>query len=339
VKPISQDSQSGKWRPLASALSKPGVSLLCSLLFAASGHAAEGIRLPGPIGGADIGGAFLPPPGIYGATGLTVPQNTRFYGPNGSVSAQGTSFGFAGALLAVYPFEVFGGRVGSMVLDSYADVNATVPGVLPQSQDSGIGDVYFEPLFWSRLFSFGGPSEAPGAGGPPPIPFGLAVGATMGVTFPNGHYKVEQPVNVGLNHYVLSPSLALTYTFPSLIPFGDAMELSGRFYYNIQFKNPADNYLSGNLYNVDFAATIRNGPYQFGLAGSYVDQITDDKINGNVVGNGNRAMVLQLGPVVNMNFMVNGRPWQVGFKALFDVKGRNTLGNNIFTVRLATKFY
>lgn len=301
-------------------------------------HAAEGIRLPGPVGGADIRSALLPEPGLYAVAGITVPDNTRFYGPDGTTSARGTSSGLAAAVLAVYPGEVLGGRIGSMMLGSYAHVKAEIDGLLPTTQDNGFGDIYLEPLFWSRLFPFGGPAQ-PVPGNGPPIPWGLAVGLTAGVTFPTGHYDVDKPVNVGLNHYVLSPSVALTYTFPSLIDYGQAMELSARLYYNYQYENPDNHYLSGDLVNVDFAATLRNGPLQFGLAGSYAKQVKDDQWHGEVVGDGNRAMFLQLGPVATFAFKVGEQPWEVGFKALLDIDGENTLANNIYTLRVGTKFF
>lgn len=317
-----------------------GAAISLPLLCAYTAQAAEGVRLPGPIGGADIGSALLPEPGLYGFAGITVPSNTNFYdGSGNALSASGTSKGGAAALLVVWPTEILGGRIGTMILDSGAQVNAEVPGVLPESRSSGIGDLYVEPLFWSRLFPFGGPDPAHVVGGPPPIPFGLAVGMTVGISFPTGRYDVEDPVNVGLNHPVISPSVALTYTFPSFIKSVDAMELSGRFYYNYQVKNHANDYLSGDLVNLDFAATIRKDQYQFGLAGSWVQQIKDDKLDGAVVGDGNRARSLQLGPVATMNFMMGDRPWQLGIKALFDVDGRNTLANNIYSIRLATKFF
>jgi hypothetical protein len=317
-------------------------AMLAGALLALAGvtptEAAEGIRLPGPVGGADIRSALLPEPGLYAFAGITLPDNTQYYGHDGAVSAKGTSSGLAGAVLAVYPSEVLGGRIGSMILGSYAHVKAEIPGVLPASQDSGFGDIYFEPVFWSRLFPFGGPAQ-PVTGNGPPIPYGLAVGLTAGVTFPTGHYDVDKPVNVGLNHYVLSPSIALTYTFPSLINYGQAMELSARLYYNYQYKNSDNNYLSGDLVNVDFAATMRNGPLQVGLAGSYAKQVKDDTLDGEVVGDGNRAMFLQLGPVATLGFKVGEQPWEVGFKALFDIDGDNTLANNIYTLRVGTKFF
>jgi hypothetical protein len=96
--------------------------------------------------------------------------------------------------------------------------------------------------------------------------------------------KIRRPsapdsgLSVGNNIWDVAPTVAFTYTTPPILAEGT--ELSAKFYWNNYLTNPATQYQTGTLLNVDFALTERIGRYQLGLAGLYAVQVEDDKING-----------------------------------------------------------
>ena len=302
-------------------------------------NAADSIRLGGPIGGSDIRSALLPPPGLYaGVIGSNL-DGYSLYGPGSQ--QQFPDFKSSGLLggvgaLHVYDLDLFGGRLAS---GGFADIERDCAGLTGSTKvcASGLADPYVDALIWSKFFPSAAYSEQDPKRGPP-IPFGLAIAPGLGLFLPTGNYDMDRAVNPGGNHWIVAPNIAVTYTARGLI--GDATELSARLFYNAQFKNPATDYRSGDIINVDFALTERFGPFQAGIAGTFYQQVGDDIQYGQpVYPNGKRAAGLQLGPVLSYDFTLEGRPYYIKAKTLLGIRGENTGGANIGVLSIGAKLF
>lgn len=319
-----------------------GMFVLVSLICCPA-QAAEGVTLAGPIGGADINSASLPPPGLWGGFALATLYGTRLTGDNGKSISPDYSFlpkegGAAVAgLLYVYNTEILGGRIATSFLDSYSGNTCLKISARVGNCAAGFNDAYSDLFFWSRLFPSAGYVSQSKASGPP-IPFGLTVGFGLGLGMPIGQYNAKQAFNQGTNLWDFAPNFALTYTLPGIV--GDATELSTRVFWNQYLRNSATDYLTGPILDTTFAATERFGAWQVGLAGDYFRQMKDDNIGGVIVQpNGKRIASLTLGPLLSYSFIAANRPWNIKAKAIFDTYSKNAAGTNRFILVLSTKFY
>ena len=265
-------------------------------------YAVEGPTAAGPIGGTDIRSAQLPPPGVYaggilfGATafdivdgsGRTIPALSEAHLERKLVAP---FFGY------VPDVRVLGGSIGLLGTIPYGSECGRLFVTTPSRCQTGLGDAYVE-LDWSRSFGALRPSKFPGAY---PIFQGLSVMVGFGAVLPTGKYDAElaatQGLTIGNNLYDFAPSVAFTYTTPPII--ADGTEISAKLYWNNYLKNPATQYLTGSLLDLDFAVSERVGRLQIGAAGFYAFQVADDKQFGvTVPPDGRRAEVLDLGAVV-----------------------------------------
>jgi hypothetical protein len=195
-------------------------------------------------------------------------------------------------------------------------------GATPKRCITGIGDPYVE-LSWSRYFGTPRPSRYSGAY---PIPEGLAVSLAFGVVVPMGKYNVNdatlQGISVGNNLWDFAPIVGFTYTTPPILAEGT--EITGRLFWNNYLTNPATQYATGSLLNLDFAVSEHIGRFQAGLAGLYITQIADDTQFGiRVPPDGRRAEVLEFGPVLAYDLPEYGA--SVKIKALKSVSSVNAV--------------
>ncbi len=298
--------------------------------------AGEGVKPAGPIGGTDIGQALLPPTGLYGALyGAAINIDAWFDDAGSRVPAGGNSFSGGGGLMYVYPWQIFGGSIASTLAGGF---ERTCIGFKPAPEQcsSGARDIYSDIFFWSRLFPSADFANQPDNG--PKIPYGLAIGFGLGVSFPTGQYSADRAVNIGANVFDVAPSVALTYNTRSLLGemFGQATEFSGRLFLNNYTRNSDTEWQSGRLLNLDFAITQRQNQWQYGLAGIATYQIENDVVHG--INIGNRAKGLAVGPIVSYNFDLDGRSYNFAAKGLFTVAGENSTSSQVLVVRLGTKF-
>jgi hypothetical protein len=111
---------------------------------------------------------------------------------------------------------------------------------------------------------------------------------------PLGRFDKAQLANPSYNYYGYSAEAAVTYT-PS-----PRLELSAQSVVVYNSRNHDTGYRSGGMINTDFNINysfIEDLPQlQFGLSGYYAQQIQDDEINGDVVGDGNRLRKFAVGP-------------------------------------------
>ena len=223
-------------------------------------YAVEGPTAAGPIGGTDIRSAQLPPPGVYaggilfGATafdivdgsGRTIPALSEAHLERKLVAP---FFGY------VPDVRVLGGSIGLLGTIPYGSECGRLFVTTPSRCQTGLGDAYVE-LDWSRSFGALRPSKFPGAY---PIFQGLSVMVGFGAVLPTGKYDAElaatQGLTIGNNLYDFAPSVAFTYTTPPII--ADGTEISAKLYWNNYLKNPATQYLTGSLLDLDFAVSER----------------------------------------------------------------------------------
>jgi hypothetical protein len=264
--------------------------------------AVEGPSAAGPIGGTDLRVALLPPPGLYGGgAALGVAAFDFVDGQGQPIPALRDAYlkRVIGGPFVIYvpDVDVLGGRVGFGAFFAFGHQCGRLFAVEPRRCQSGFGDPYLE-VAWSRYFGTPRPSRYPGAF---PILEGLAVGLGFGVVVPVGQYNptdfTTQALSTGTNIWDFAPNISLTYTTTPIIAEGT--EFSAKFYWNNYLTNPATQYTTGDLLNVDFAVTERIGRFQLGIAGFYTFQVADDKLFGvPIPPDGRRAEALNLGGVL-----------------------------------------
>jgi hypothetical protein len=272
--------------------------------------ALEGSAAAGPIGGTDIRSALLPPPGLYGGIVLFAATAFDFLDGNGrtipALSEAHLHRDFSGPFLIFVPdIQVLGGTVGLAAIAPNGVECGRLFAVTPPRCIGGLGDPYVE-VAWSRSFGTLRPSKFPDAF---PIHEGLTVALGFGAVVPLGRYDARlantQGLTIGNNIWDFAPSFAFTYTTRPIIAEGT--EFSAKFYWNNYLTNPATQYSTGALLNLDFAVSERIGRFQVGVAGFYAAQVADDKLFGvPVPPDGRRAEVLNLGGVIAYDMPEHG---------------------------------
>jgi hypothetical protein len=303
--------------------------------------ALEGSSAAGPIGGTDIRSALLPPPGLYGGMVLLHAAAREFFDGDGNLvpalSGLDLTRKRVGPFLVYVPdVQVLGGSIG---------VAGIVPGgtecgrlfeATPKRCIAGVGDPYVE-VAWSRYFGTPRPSQYAGAF---PIPEGLTIALGFGVVIPIGKYDgadaTIQGLSIGNNIWDFAPIVAFTYVTPPII--AEATEFSAKLYWNNYLTNPATQYSTGALINLDFAVSERIGRFQLGVTGFYAFQIADDKQFGvPVAPDGHRAEILQLGGVLGYDMPELAASMKV--KGLTTVVTANTVRSYGVVVGFFKKLY
>jgi hypothetical protein len=169
----------------------------------------------------------------------------------------------------------------------------------------------------------------------PFIPYGLTVALGFAALFPTGPYNSANIVNPGAGLFVMTPNIALTYNTGPNWSIGDSTQISARFFFAFPLENSTTHYQSGDVMDIDWAATQVFGPWQVGVQGYFQTQYTNDiKLGGIVPLYGNRYEAAGLGPVVQYNF-----PDGAFLKAKWtgSILSKNTLEENTFVVVFGMK--
>jgi hypothetical protein len=211
--------------------------------------------------------------------------------------------------------RVLGGFYGAEILLPVADVDlATSFG--PNSRNRGVGDLIVSPLIlqWTDHKLFG-------------VPYFHRF--VVSVVVPTGSYRQDQPVNAGNNLVSLNPYYAFT-VMPT-----EKVEFSARIHYlwNSENTKPfvgsgADSVQPGQAYHANFAASYEvSKGVRVGINGYYLNQLTEDKVNGQSQTN-SKERVLGIGPGMELSghglsFYLNGyfeseaRNRPEGYKVVF----------------------
>jgi hypothetical protein len=228
----------------------------------APSFALEGSAAAGPIGGTDIRSSLPLPPGLYGGMIYLYAEASRFNDGAGDLIPAFADLALtktrAGPFLIYVPdLKVLGGTVTAAGIVPAGPECGHLFGATPKRCITGIGDPYVE-LSWSRYFGTPRPSRYSGAY---PIPEGLAVSLAFGVVVPMGKYDVNdatlQGISVGNNLWDFAPIVGFTYTTPPILAEGT--EITGRLFWNNYLTNPATQYATGSLLNLDFAVSEHIG--------------------------------------------------------------------------------
>lgn len=338
-------------------------ALLTSLLDFRAAATENGV-FGGPLGGTDIGQAYLPSDsGLYGAlyfvpttAPTTQDQNGNATSNLQSVSHNGnpayfTEFTEGAALRYVYPIKPLGFTLATSFSGSYNEISQALsvnPKAVPsykQGTTSGIGDSYSDIIYASHYVGLLG--AQPGPSPDPRLHYGLTVAGGYAAVIPIGRYNYQNFPNVGHNTFISVPNVAATYlTGPNLSLFGDGTEISARFFFEKLYQNPTTLYQSGNVYDIDFAVTERWANVQFGLAGAYAQQVNSDICGGVTTCGGAGSVVAPYGNLFEKFFMgpVVAYYWPeldmtFKVKATFAIHDANAYNNNTLAFSLAKKLW
>jgi hypothetical protein len=259
-------------------------------------RAAEFGTGPWVKGYTDIFGGVLPPqPGVYlradayhyeGSADATVFNGFVQLGIEEDYTAS------IFALSVVTPWKILGG--------TYAV--AVVPSVIAMDVDVGVGIPQFTgPLglrtFGPFNFRTGDTNFSVGDTAFAPLLLGWNSGNfhwNVGVFgfAPTGDYSTRQLANTSLNHWAVMNRIAGTYFNPKT-----GWQVNGAAIYSVNWENPATDYETGNILNLDGAITKNFGRWSVGAVGYAMIQTTGDSGAGARLGSF-ESRVYGAGPIV-----------------------------------------
>lgn len=311
------------------------LSGLAALFMANAATAGETPIYGGPIGGTDIGAAYLPPqPGLYMGAGYIGVTSDDYRDVNGNKVPFDTGFDASAGVVGlnyVYDIKVFGGSIATSAQLGYGRRCIRFG---ERSCSSGMADIYSDLFFWSKYLG-GGQAGNPDLA---PLPYGLTVGGGLGVTMPTGNYNKHKPVNTGGNTWIISPNLAVSYlTGPAFSLGGDGTEFSARLFYSMPQKNKDTDFDAGTVVDIDWAITERYGNWQVGLAGQQAKQIDSDKLPDGRRTNDSEFSSGSVGPVVSVFMPSIGSLLKVKAAANYDAE--NTFSGYSLVMILGWKVF
>lgn len=273
-----------------------------------------------PIGVNTIMNGALPPPGQ-----TSFYLYTQYYHSSRLNDSHGDSIDadFQSDVLAVVPriVHAWNQTLGPFFLSSGV--------LLPMSRvevkafgkkdiSTGLGDPIVQPLYFNYANSDG------------------SFFAHFGPEFyiPAGEYDEDRLANNGLNYWTVATNFSATW-MPSR-----RWELSATLYPEFNFRNKDTDYRSGNTVTFDFVVAhqlLESMPrLKVGVQGFAFKQLTDDKLNGETVGDGNRGQAFGLGPQVSYDIAGPGAAVLVKYQREFGVENRSQ--GNRFWFELALPF-
>ncbi len=236
------------------------------------------------------------------------------------------------ALTYVTPWKILGGTYAVAVAPSFVemnvDVGATLPGVtltgprglrsfrIPSftvtaaDNELALGDSAFAPLVlgWNAgnfHWNF--------------ALFGFA---------PTGEYSKNNLANTSLNHWAVMPRLAATYFNPKT-----GWQINGAAIYSVNWENPATDYETGEILNLDGAITKNFGALGVGAVAYAMIQTTPDSGAGARLG-AFKSRVYGAGPIVT--YSMGGLTLLAKWYTEFDAE--NTFEGNVVDAAASFKF-
>jgi hypothetical protein len=272
-------------------------------------HAFEGGVSAYPAGAVGTNIASMPPiPGLFMLQQFNYSYANGLYGNNGEklpVPFKSSVYSATTRLLAAYPGEVFGAHVFSQLVVPVVSLHTTVAG--QSSTQNGLSNITVSPVILSW-------KVAPE----------IDVTTGLDLAFATGSYSPYKP-SVAVGYFSLQPVIAFRYNKPDGLDVG----LANRFLLNS--KNHENQYSSGDGYIGEFAAGWNFGRWKVGVVGAYMNQFSDDKINGVTVGSGNRARSFGIGPSV----VYDGGPFHINLNFQQGVYAANTVKSSSVWLNIA----
>ena len=230
-------------------------------------RAAEFGTGPWVKGYTDIFGGIVPPqPGFYfrgDAYHYEGEANTTIFNGRVAVGVEEDYLATIFALTYVTPWKILGGTYAVAVAPTLVQMNVGVAAQLPGVTLTGpLGLRQFRiPSFTVTAIDH---ELAPGDSAFAPLVLGWNAGnfhwnfALFGMA-PTGLYSRNNLANTSLNHWAIMPRLAATYFNPKT-----GWQVNGAAIYSYSFENPATDYKTGEILNLEGAITKNFGPLGVG---------------------------------------------------------------------------
>jgi hypothetical protein len=312
-----------------------GVSLLVAINVSGV-RAAEYGTGPWVKGYTDIFGGVLPlQPGWYSRTDVYHYEgnaNTTIF--NGRIATD-VDENYTATLLAlnyVTPWKILGG--------TYAV--AVVPSMLAMDVDVGIQIPAFTGPRGNSFGPFdlnaGDTALAQGDTAFSPMILGWDSGNfhwNIGVFgfAPTGEYDKKDLANTSLNHWAIMSRLAATYFDPKT-----GWEATGAAIYSVNWENPATDYETGNILNLEGAVTKNFGSLGIGVVSYAMIQTTGDSGSGARLGSF-ESRVYGVGPIVSFTTSADpSKALTVLAKWYSEFDAENTFEGNTVDVAASFKF-
>ena len=291
--------------------------LLAIAVAAASGaaRASEGLipYLPGVTTGIPVGA--LPPPGLYGTNNDYVVFG-KVRNDQGDILPI-TVDNYSESVTLVYssPYHVLGAQYGAGIIQISASHNV-------DARQVGGGDTssfgFFNTILQPVILSW-------------QLDPRLFVSTTQTAYLKDGEFHasngVRDQTSYANNYWTYEPSAAISY-------LDHGWDLTGNFLYDFNTLDHKTDYRSGSTFYADLTVARKFEKLNVGLVSAIVQQTTDDRQHGVVVGDGNRAAHLMIGPLLSYelhNFSVTARYFA-------DLRARNDVNLSIAYLTINFKF-
>ncbi|MNZ47050.1 hypothetical protein D3C78_647530 [compost metagenome] len=256
------------------------IALTSGLLLCGSysqSHATEGGVSSWPMGIEIYGMGVLPPPGTYGQVFVgnyladTLRDNA---GDKVPVDFDLRVSTVVPRFVWVTEQQVLGGNLGFHALLPLNDIRLNVAGASDHKR--GIGDAHLGPVIGFHHSD--------------------KLHTAVGVDFvlpTASEYDKDDLVNLGTNYVTVQAVYAVTYMDPN------GFNADMRLMHDYNFENKDTDYQSGRELHADYTLGwgLGNG-WVVGVGGHAYKQISDDKQDDHLVGDGNRGSTFSIGPAV-----------------------------------------
>jgi hypothetical protein len=299
-------------------------------------HAAEYGTGPWVRGYTDIFGGVLPSqPGWYSRTDIyhyNGSANTTIFNGRIAIDVDEDYTATLFALNYVTPWKILGGTYAVAVVPSAVamdvDVGIQIPAFTgPRGRTFGPFD-----------FNIGDTEFAQGDTAFAPMILGWNAGNfhwNLGVFgfAPTGEYERRDLANTSLNHWAVMTRLAGTYFNPKT-----GVEVTGAAIYSVNWANPATDYETGNILNLEGAATKNFGPLGVGVVSYAMIQTTGDSGSGARLGSF-ESRVYGVGPIVTFTTSADpSKALTIIAKWYSEFDAKNTFEGNTVDVAASFKF-
>lgn len=252
------------------------VAIIC--ISAASLTGTEGGGSVYPIGVETVLPGMTPPPGVTMFEEFnTTYQATSLLGTSGASMVPGFKLGvyaFAPKLVHNWGVHVFGGDLVSAFALPLMTEHLELPSFTGTktgfgNPELGVAYLAYNHRDWHWWYG-------------------------LDVYTPAFGYQKGDVINIGQHNFATVPVAAFTY-----LPRHGRAELSSRFQYIVNSRDPATDYRSGNEFTWEYVGMINvTKKLAVGANGYLYQQATDDSQNGLAVSSGNRGRDFAIGPEI-----------------------------------------
>lgn len=282
--------------------------VLCAAAGVENAWAFEGGVSPYPAGAVGTNIAEMPPiPGLFALEQFNYSFSNGLYGNHGEklpIPFHTSAFSETTRLLASYPFTVLGAHMYTQLVLPVVSLHTNVMG--QRNTQNGLSNITLSPVILSWKLAQN-----------------LTLTSGFDIAFESGSYSPSK-ASVAVGYTSFQPVVSLRYDAPNGLDVGMANRLM------INRENSETGYRSGTGYVGEFEAGWNFGKWKLGVVGAYMNQFTDDKLNGVTIA-GNRAKTLGLGPSI----VYNGGPYNINLNYQHGLYAANTSKSNAIWLNVA----